>query len=59
MPHKKVAGGIHLVGGDSLTYADDCLVYLVDASPVVLIDAGANKAVNRLLDNVAENGLDP
>jgi glyoxylase-like metal-dependent hydrolase (beta-lactamase superfamily II) len=59
MPHKRIASGIYLVGGESLTYPNDCLVYLVAGPPVILIDAGANRVSRRLLDNVAETGIDP
>jgi glyoxylase-like metal-dependent hydrolase (beta-lactamase superfamily II) len=59
MPHKRVASGIYLVGGESLTYPSDCLVYLVAGPPVLLIDAGANRVARRLLDNIAETGIDP
>ncbi len=59
MPKKIVAPGIYLVGGEGLTFGGDCLIYLVAGPPVVLIDAGANRAVLRLLDNVAEAGFEP
>ncbi len=59
MPHKRVASGVYLVGGESLTYPNDCLVYLVCGPPVLLVDAGANRVARRLLDNVAETGVDP
>ncbi|NLH50518.1 MAG: MBL fold metallo-hydrolase [Myxococcales bacterium] len=59
MPFRRVASGVYLVGGEGLTYPNDCLVYLVAGPPVVLIDTGANRAARRLLDNVAETGLDP
>jgi len=59
MPHKKLAPGVFLVGGSMLSHANDCLVYLVSGPPVVLIDAGANRVVNRILDNVTELGHDP
>jgi glyoxylase-like metal-dependent hydrolase (beta-lactamase superfamily II) len=59
MPFKRVASGIFLVGGESLTYPNDCLVYLVAGPPVLLVDAGASRVARRLLDNIAETGLDP
>jgi glyoxylase-like metal-dependent hydrolase (beta-lactamase superfamily II) len=54
MPYKKVASGVYLVGGDTLSHANDCLVYLVAGPPAVLIDAGANRLPHRILDNLAE-----
>ncbi len=59
MPFRKVAGGIYLVGGDTLSHPEDCLVYFVEGPPAILIDAGANRVANRILDNVAELGVDP
>jgi len=54
MPYKKVASGVYLVGGDTLSHGNDCLVYLVAGPPAVLIDAGANRMPHRILDNLAE-----
>lgn len=59
MPYQKVADGIWLVGGGSLSHSDDCLTYLVAGPPVVLIDAGAHRSAVRILDNVADCGFDP
>ncbi len=58
MPHKKVTSGVYLVGGDTLSHGNDCLVYLVAGPPAVLIDAGANRLPHRILDNLADTGID-
>jgi len=55
---------VHLVAsgrlGFSLTDAYDCHAYLVDAGDVaVLVDAGAGRAPELVLDRIAATGVDP
>jgi glyoxylase-like metal-dependent hydrolase (beta-lactamase superfamily II) len=55
---------VHLVGsgltGFSLSDPLDCHVYLVDGrSELALIDAGAGRATERILDEIRDAGLDP
>jgi glyoxylase-like metal-dependent hydrolase (beta-lactamase superfamily II) len=57
--HRRVAGGVHLVGGPELSDGRDCLVYLVDAGDLVLIDCGAGEGWPRIRDNIVESGYDP
>jgi glyoxylase-like metal-dependent hydrolase (beta-lactamase superfamily II) len=59
MPCQRIVEGIYLVGGDTLTYAGDCLCYLVAGPPLVLVDAGASLEIGRLSDNILEAGFNP
>jgi len=43
---------IYIVGSSEISHPYDCCVYLVDAGELVLIDAGAGKGFNRLVDNI-------
>lgn len=55
----EVCPHIYQVGGNSLSDAHDCCVYLVEGdSASVLIDAGAGASVARLIDNMVQSGLD-
>ena len=56
--------GIHLVGsgrlGFELTDSWDCHVYLVeDGDRAVLVDAGAGRAPERIVDEIEASGVDP
>jgi glyoxylase-like metal-dependent hydrolase (beta-lactamase superfamily II) len=60
----KITDRIHLVGsgrmGFDLTDAFDCHVYLLDGGEeYALIDTGAGRDVDQILDRVREDGLDP
>jgi len=55
----EVCPGIYQVGGNSLSYPQDCCVYLVEGdSESVLIDAGAGKSASLLGDNMKQSGID-
>lgn len=58
MPAQKITDGVFRIGGENLTYGGDCLTYLVAGPPLVLIDAGASLAIDRLLDNIVDAGYD-
>jgi glyoxylase-like metal-dependent hydrolase (beta-lactamase superfamily II) len=54
----KVCQRVYQIGGNGLSNPEDCCVYLVDGgSEQALIDAGAGRSVDRLLDNAAGNGF--
>ncbi len=60
----RITERIHLVGsgrmGFDLTDAFDCHVYLIDGGDeYALIDSGAGRHPNQILDRVADDGLDP
>ncbi len=60
----RIAERIHIVGsgrmGFDLTDAFDCHIYLIDGGDeYALIDAGAGRDVDQVIDRVAEDGLDP
>lgn len=58
----KILDHIHLVGSGSagLSNPGDCHVYLIDAgAELALVDAGCGVETQRILDNVAADGLDP
>lgn len=60
----RITDRIHLVGsgrtGFDLTDAFDCHVYLLDGGDeYALVDTGAGREVDQVLDRVREDGLDP
>lgn len=56
----KVCPGIYQVGGAGLTSPDDCCVYFLDGGEEsVLIDCGAGRGSQRILDNCKAGGLNP
>ncbi len=55
----EVCPRIYQIGGNSLSYPQDCCVYLVEGdSESVLIDAGAGKSASLLVDNMKQSGID-
>ncbi len=57
-PHR-IWQDVYQVGGSGLSHPDDCSVYLVDAGDLVMIDAGAGRSFDRLVDNIRSLGLSP
>lgn len=58
--HKGVCENVWMVGGPRSSHPDDCCVYLVDAhSQLVLIDAGAGQAADKIRKNILTLGQDP
>ena len=49
----------YVIGGPEISHPLDCLVYLVDADDLVLIDAGAGQSYPALVDHIRFLGLDP
>lgn len=50
---------IYVIGGPEISHPLDCLVYVVDADDLVLIDAGAGQSYPALVDHIRFLGLDP
>ncbi len=55
----EVCPHIYQVGGNGLSYAEDCCVYLVEGDrDSALIDAGAGKSAPVLIGNMQKSGID-
>lgn len=55
----QVCSGIYQVGGSSLSSPDDCCVYFLDGgTECALIDCGAGRSSQRILDNISAGGFD-
>ena len=50
---------IYIIGSAELSHPYDCCVYLIDAGELILIDTGAGKSFNRLVDNIVSLGFAP
>ncbi|MBM3118931.1 MAG: MBL fold metallo-hydrolase [Chloroflexi bacterium] len=50
---------VYIIGSAEISHPYDCCIYLVDAGELVLIDAGAGKSFNRLVDNIFGLGFAP
>ena len=50
---------IYIIGSAEMSHPYDCCVYLVDAGELVLVDAGAGKSFDRLVDNMLALGFMP
>jgi glyoxylase-like metal-dependent hydrolase (beta-lactamase superfamily II) len=56
----KICPQVYQVGGGNLSHPDDCCVYLVESeNKLVLIDAGAGKRNERILENIEKYGFSP
>jgi len=60
----KISEGIHVVGGGrhgfGMTNPFDCQIYLIEnAGGHILIDAGVGLEVDRILDTIRKDGIDP
>ena len=57
---ERIAPGIYLVGGPEISHAEDATSFLIDFDgELVMVDCGAGRSVELILDNVEEEGLDP
>jgi len=55
----EICKGVFQVGGGRLSDPDDCCIYLVDGGQeAALIDTGAGRSVDRIMDNIAQTGID-
>ncbi len=55
----EICSGVYQVGGNRLSFPEDCCVYLVQgANESVLIDTGAGKSADFIMDNMAKCGID-
>jgi len=50
---------IYLIGSAGMSHPYDCCVYLIDVGELVLIDSGAGKSFDSLVDNILALGLAP
>lgn len=50
---------IYAIGGPDITDPSDCCIYLINAGDLVLIDSGAGRSAQRLVDNINTLGFDP
>lgn len=55
----RIWDSIYMVGSPEISHSMDCCVYLVDAGELVLIDAGAGKSADQLIDNILTLGMMP
>jgi glyoxylase-like metal-dependent hydrolase (beta-lactamase superfamily II) len=55
----KIFDDIYMVGGSDISHSMDCCVYLIDAGELVLIDSGAGKSTDRIIDNIKTLGFEP
>lgn len=55
----KIYENVYLIGDPDISHIMDCCVYLVDAGELVMIDAGAGRSTDRLIDNIQMLGLMP
>jgi len=56
----RITRHVYCVGGPNITDPYDCLVYLVDLDgSLVLVDAGAGRSVEAILNNIGRMGLSP
>lgn len=55
----EVCPHVYQIGGERLSYPEDCCVYLVEGGPEsVLIDTGAGESAPLLIDNMTRSGID-
>lgn len=55
----RVCNDVYLIGSSDISDPMDCCVYLVDAGEMVMVDCGAGRSANRLIDNMLTLGLMP
>jgi glyoxylase-like metal-dependent hydrolase (beta-lactamase superfamily II) len=57
---RMIAEGVYIIGGPELTSADDAAVFIVDCGDeLVMIDSGAGRSFENLIENVEGLLLDP
>ena len=55
----RVCDRVYMVGSSDISGGMDCCVYLVDAGELVLVDTGAGRSTDRLIDNIQALGFMP
>lgn len=50
---------VYIIGNAEISHPYDCCVYLIDAGELILIDSGAGRSFNSLVDNILTLGLVP
>lgn len=57
---EEIVSGVYLIGGSSITSADDAAIYLIDFDgDLVMIDAGAGRSLSQIVRNIEMLGLNP
>lgn len=57
-PHR-IWRDIYMIGGAEISHPYDCCVYLIDAGELILVDTGAGKSFERLVENIRTLGFVP
>jgi glyoxylase-like metal-dependent hydrolase (beta-lactamase superfamily II) len=55
----RVYQDIYIIGSAEISHPYDCCVYLIDVGELILIDSGAGRSFDRLVDNILTLGLAP
>jgi len=50
---------VYIIGSAEISHPYDCCVYLIDVGELILIDSGAGRSFNRLVENILTLGLTP
>lgn len=57
---ERITPGIYLVAGPEITHAEDATAFVIDFDgELVMIDCGAGRSMERIIENIEEEGLDP
>ncbi|MHA1595925.1 MAG: MBL fold metallo-hydrolase [Candidatus Baldrarchaeia archaeon] len=55
----RIARDVYAIGGPELSHFSDAYIYLIVASPAILIDAGTGKGARKVFSNMKKAGVDP
>jgi glyoxylase-like metal-dependent hydrolase (beta-lactamase superfamily II) len=55
----RVWENVYIIGSAEISHPYDCCVYLIDIGKLILIDSGAGRSFDRLVDNILTLGLAP
>ena len=50
---------VYIIGSAEISHPYDCCVYLIDVGELILIDSGAGRSFNRLVENILTLRLTP
>jgi metallo-beta-lactamase class B len=60
MESEKIAQGIYMVGGADISNPEDASVFIINCGDeLCMIDCGAGKSAEFIIENIEETGLDP